>query len=165
MNFKYNLSKKNYKKIIYENNSKTNLIYIILMALFYLIITAKLLLYNTLVVFIGYAIYMIIILLILFILNKIFTNVVVKLNEKNLNIKYGVYECKLDDDGINEQIDDFQYTIKFDDIRKIKSKKNALIIYLKNRSMALVFKKDLFEEKDAFDKLEKKLKEKGIINK
>lgn len=158
MKFKYNLSKKDYKKIIYEKNAQINVIYLIAMSLFFLIITSGLLLDNTLVVFIAYIIYIALMILILFILNKALTNLIVKLNEKNLGIKYGIYDCKLDKNKIVEEIDSIKYEINFDDIKKIVYQKNTLVIYSKSKPISLIFKKGLFEDETKFNELEKILK-------
>ena len=158
MKFKYNLSKDDYKKIIYEKNAQINIIYLIAMSVFFLIITSGLLLDNTLVIFITYLIYIAVMVLILFILNKVLTNLIVKLNEKNLGVKYGVYNCKLEKNNIIEELDDIKYEIKFDDIKKIKFQKNTVIIYSKSKPISLIFKKGLFEDETKFDELEKTLK-------
>lgn len=165
MNFKYNLSKSDYKKIIYEKNSKTNFIYMVVMSIMFLIITVDFLIDNTLLILIFYIIYTIIMLIILFVLNKILTNLIVKLNEKNLKIKYGTYECKLKDNTLNQQIDDFNFNISLNDIRKIKYNKNMVIIYPKSKLVSLIFKKELFLDEKQFDKFVKILKEKVIISK
>lgn len=165
MKFKYNLTKKDYKKILYEKNASTNVIYIVFMSLFFLIITIDFIVYNPVVIFVFYLIYILILLFILFVLNRILTNLIVKLNEKNLGVRYGTYECELKKDGLIETLDDFKCEIRFDDIRKIKYKKNTIMIYSKSKPISLIFKKGLFEKEELFDKFEQKLKEKVIITK
>lgn len=165
MEFKYNLSRNDYKKIIQEQNAKTNIICIIFASLFFLVLSIPFLIDNTLLIFILYLIYMGILLLILFILNKVLTNIIVKLNEKNLNIKYGIYKIKVEKDKIVEELEDFKCEIKFNDIRKVKYHKNMIKIYLYSKPIALILKKDLFDDINKFEKIEKVLKEKVIITK
>jgi len=165
MNFKYTLTKKDYEKIVYEKNKKTNIIYIILLSMVFLLFTLNLIIDYPLIIFIIYLIYVAFIAGILFISNKLITKLIVKLNEQNIGIKYGTYNIKITKNKIIEEIDDLKHEISFNDIRKIKYNKNSIIVYQKSKLVSLTFKKSLFEDTQMFDKLKQILKEKVIITK
>ncbi len=165
MEFNYNLSRRDYKKMIYERNNRTTFIYIIIMSIVFLLGTINFLVDNTLLIFILYIIFCLLMVFILFILNKLITILFVKYNEKHLNIKYGIYHLKLTKDKIIETIDDVKQEIEFNNIKNINYKKDSIIIYPNNKRIMVVFKKQLFEKGQEFDKLVKYLKEKVIIKK
>lgn len=165
MNFSYRLTKKDYKKIIYDRNRRTNLIYITVLALMFLVGVVNLVLKKPLLVFIVFLIYIVFMYLVLFVLNIVITNIIVKINEKSLGMKYGTYKCSLKNNYFIEQLDDYKLECDFNNLRKIKYRKNSVEIYPNDKLIFIVFKRSLFTKEKDYDKLVTILKEKVSISK
>lgn len=164
MKFSYRLTKKDYQKIIYERNKRINIIYLLISSLIYLISTINLIVQKNLLVFIIFVIYVLVMSIFLFILNKVITNVIVKINE-NMEIKYGIYRCSLKNNYFIEELEDYRLECDFNNLRKIKYRKNSIELFPKDKLIVIVFKKELFVKSEDYDKLVTILKEKVSISK
>ena len=70
---------------------------------------------------------------------SIFINL--KINDKVTNKSYGTYNIEINEDEIILNINDNRYITKFNDIKKLKLKKNKLIIIPKNSKVMITISK------------------------
>lgn len=155
MNFKYELSRKNYKKLIKKTNSKYNSIYIIMTSIIYLFIVRDLLLDNFYLMLIVSLIIVLIMYLMVSFITILSTNLIVKMNEKKLGVKYGIFDCTLTKDTLTQKIDKDSYVLKLKDIVRTKKDGNAYFIYTKK--IMIIFNKELFSKQEDYEKLIEKI--------
>jgi hypothetical protein len=150
MKFKYNLSRKNYEKIIRKTTSKNNIYYIILGSLFYLFFIRDLILDNFILMLIIYLIAVLIIYASVGIVSIVTSKLIVKMNEKSLGVKYGVYDCTLTKDKFVEKLEDSEISIQIRDI--VKTNQDKTSFEMLTEKMIIVFNKGLFENEEDYYK-------------
>lgn len=151
MKFKYNLSKKNYERIVRRTNSKNNLYYVIAGSLVFLFFIRNLVLDNFLITLILYLLACLIIYGAVELVTILTSKLLVKINEKGLGVKYGTYDCTLTKDKFTEKTGDTEISIELKDIVKTIRLKNTYEVITKK--MIIVFNKGLFENQEDYDKV------------
>lgn len=151
MKFKYNLSKKNYERIVRRTNSKNNGYYVLISSLVYLYFVRDLILDNFLLMFCFYLIAVIIIYFAVELVTILTSKLLVKMNEKSLGIKYGTYDCSLTKEKFTEKLGDTEISILLKDI--IKTKQTDRNYEILTSKMIVVFNKQLFEKVEDYDKV------------
>lgn len=151
MKFKYNLSKKNYEKIVRRTNSKNNVYYVLISSLVYLFFVRNLILDNFLLMLCFYLIAVIIIYIAVELVTILTSKLLVKMNEKSLGIKYGTYNCSLTKEKFTEKLDETEISILLKDI--VKTKQTESNYEVLTSKMIVVFNKQLFEKTEDYDKV------------
>jgi hypothetical protein len=151
MKFKYNLSKKNYERIVRRTNSKNNGYYVLISSLVYLYFVRDLILDNFLLMLCFYLIAVIIIYFAVELVTILTSKLLVKMNEKSLGIKYGTYDCSLTKEKFTEKLGDTEISILLKDI--IKTKQTDRNYEILTSKMIVVFNKQLFEKVEDYDKV------------
>ncbi len=150
MKFKYNLSKKNYERIVRKTNSKNNGYYVLISSIIYLFFVRDLILDNFLLMLCFYLIAVIIIYIAVELVTILTSKLLVKMNEKSLGVKYGVYNCTLTAEKFTEKLDDSEISILLKDIIKTNETQNSYEVL--TSKMIVIFNKQLFEKTEDFDK-------------
>jgi len=150
MKFNYNLSKKNYEKIVRKTNSKNNVYYVLISSIVYLFFVRNLILDNFLLMLCFYLVAVIIIYIAVELVTIVTSKLLVKMNEKSLGIKYGTYKCSLTKEKFTEKLDDTEISILLKDI--IKTKQTVSNYEILTSKMIVVFNKQLFEKTEDYDK-------------
>lgn len=142
MKVNYQYSKKDIKKYLFKNRLINNLILLILGVIIYICLTYKNISLIYLPLFIlGLA-------LILFIINIIYIEVYLKVMN-NINYEmYGKYELELKGGQFILKVNNTSTSYKYNNIKKLKIKKNYFIVKLKNSREYLTFEKKLFSEEN-----------------
>ncbi len=151
MKFKYNLSKKNYEKIVRRTNSKNNIYYVLISSLVYLYFVRNLILDNFMLMLCFYLIAVIIIYIAVELVTILTSKLLVKINEKSLGVKYGTYSCSLTTEKFTEKLDDVEISILLKDIIRTKQTKGNYEVL--TSKMIVVFNKQLFEKEKDYDKV------------
>lgn len=151
MKFKYNLSKKNYERIVRRTNSRNNGYYVLISSLVYLYFVRDLILDNFLLMLCFYLIAVIIIYFTVELVTILTSKLLVKMNEKSLGIKYGTYDCSLTKEKFTEKLEDTEISILLKDI--IKTKQTDRNYEILTSKMIVVFNKQLFEKVEDYDKV------------
>lgn len=151
MKFNYNLSKKNYEKIVRKTNSKNNIYYVIGGSLIYLFFIRNLIMDNFVLMLCLYLISTLVIYFSVRFVTFLTSKLIVKINEKGLGVKYGTYECTLNKDKFVEKINGAEISIQIKDITKVKQTENNYEV-LTNK-MIIIFNRGLFEKSEDFDKV------------
>lgn len=157
MNFKYELSKKNYKKLIKKANSKYNSIYIIIASILYLFLVKDILLYNFWLMLVSCIIAVIIMFISITLVTNLSTNLIVKMNEKKLGVKYGTFDCTLTKESLTQKMGNDKFVLPLKDIVKTRKEGNAYFIYTKK--IMIILNKELFVQESDYEKLIKKIEE------
>ncbi len=150
MKFKYNLSKKNYERIVRRTNSKNNGYYVLISSIVYLFFIRDLILDNFLLMLCFYLVAVIIIYGAVELVTILTSKLLVKMNEKSLGIKYGTYNCSLTTEKFTEKLDDLEISILLKDI--VKTKQTTYNFEILTSKMIVVFNKQLFEKVEDYDK-------------
>lgn len=150
MKFKYNLSKKNYERIVRKTNSKNNGYYVLISSIIYLFFVRDLILDNFLLMLCFYLIAVIIIYIAVELVTILTSKLLVKMNENSLGVKYGVYNCTLTAEKFTEKLDDSEISILLKDIIKTNETQNSYEVL--TSKMIVIFNKQLFEKTEDFDK-------------
>lgn len=153
MQFQYIMSRKDYQKHLEEGYARTSIFYIALFSIFYIIISFNILMHNFWVVVISYLIYVLSMMIVLYLINRLFTYIVLKMNDKLMDNSYGVFECQANDNGIIQQIKAKEYSINWVDVKKVKQTKKSILLFSKKDKSVLFFKKKLFTDNNAYDEL------------
>lgn len=153
MEFQYTMSRRDYQRHLEEGYRRTSMLYVGIFSLFYIIISLSIIKDNFWLVFVSYVIYVLILMMVLYIVNRLFTYIILKLNDKITQNGYGDVQCKIDENGITENINDKKYFIHWNDIKKIKKTKKDIIIFSKKNNINLLFKKKSFKDANHYNEL------------
>lgn len=141
MKFNYTVTRKQYKKIISNYYNKVILIlllgYSVLFFVFGISYIKEFFRLFGMIYFIS--IIFLFMFSIIFKYISIFINL--KINDKVTNKSYGTYNIEINEDEIILNINDNRYITKFNDIKKLKLKKNKLIIIPKNSKVMITISK------------------------
>jgi hypothetical protein len=147
------MSRKDYQKHLEEGYFKTSIFYLCFFSLFYLIISFNIIRYNFWLILISYTLYLLAMVIILYLINRVFTYIILKLNDKVMDYPYGEYLCEINDEAFIQKINEKEYVLNWNDVKKIKQTKKYIMLFSKNSKSILVFRKDLFESFEQYDKL------------
>lgn len=138
MNFKFNLSKKDYNDFLNIIQSRYDSVYLILYSLIYFYITFYIMKINFKSLLIYYVISIIILYLIISLVKKIFRIFTIKKNKSFL----GNYDVKIDENNIKQSIDNIEiFDIKKENVKKIIYRKYGIILKINNKYYIYFIKK------------------------
>lgn len=142
MNFEYQLQKSDEKYFLNERHRKTNLIYFILFALFYLAINIPMMLKQFWLFFTIYIFFVILLAGVLYICNFIFTIIELKMRQKNRKEDYPKYHFSVTKRGITQIHDTLKKEVLWKNIKKVKIRKYYVFMEPKNNDIAFLFQKN-----------------------
>lgn len=161
MTFEYDWNRNDLKKVIKKKRKISTIIFLSLGTILYFYLTYFGFLSNyfdNIKLILGFFIYLAVIYLIIFLANMIYTNIQLKRNDKRTNNAYGKYIIKVDDEKILSIFNDQKISYKWQDISKLKIRKNYFFIRTKNDYIGLTFRKSTLT--DNYDKLLNFIKDK-----
>lgn len=147
MNFDYQLTATDEKYFLKERHRKTNLIYFILFALFFLAINFPMIINNFTVFAILYILFICLLGIVLYICNAIFTFIEIKMRQKNRKEGYAKYHFSITKRGITQSVKDVKIEVLWKDIKKVCIRKNYVFIEPKRNAIAFLFQKRTLGEK------------------
>lgn len=157
MNFEYQLQKSDEKYFLNERHRKTNVVYFILFALFYLAINIPMMMKQFWLFFTIYIFFVILLAGVLYICNFIFTVIELKIRQKNRKEDYLSYHFSVTKRGITQSRETFKKEVLWNDIKKVKIRKNYVFIEPKNNDVAFLFQKETIGNK--YEKLIEMIKQ------
>ena len=146
MKIEYELTKKEYEKIVRKVNSKYDNIYIIFASILYLIVVRDLILDNIKVVFLLYIGMFALIYALLKIANLVVSKIFVPINEKKGLVKYGNCTLKTTTEKIIQESSDNKLEIYYKDIVKTSNDGKYYLVYTKN--IILILSQSLCTEEE-----------------
>lgn len=149
MKIEYNWTKEDLKNELKDKRFKANIKFLIFGILAYLYVTYYPIVlkeFDTKVIVKYGFIYLFVLCLMLWISAKIYVFFSLKKNDKKTNKAYGTYKINLDDNSIKVSINNQVIEYKYNEIKKIKKKKNYLYINTTNDKIGLIFKKKVIGE-------------------
>ena len=146
MKIEYELTKKEYEKIVRKVNSKYDNIYIIFASILYLIVVRDLILDNIKVVFLLYIGMFALIYAILKIANLVISKIFAPINEKKGLVKYGNCTLKTTKEKIIQESSDNKLEIYYKYIVKTANDGKYYLIYTKN--IILILSQSLCTEEE-----------------
>ena len=146
MKIEYELTKKEYEKIVRKVNSKYDNIYIIFASILYLIVVRDLILDNIKVVFLLYIGMFALIYALLKIANLVISKIFAPINEKKGLVKYGNCTLKTTKEKIIQESSDNKLEIYYKDILKTSNDGKYYLIYTKN--IILILSQSLCTEEE-----------------
>ena len=146
MKIDYELTKKEYEKIVRKVNSKYDNIYIIFASILYLIVVRDLILDNIKVVFLLYIGMFAFIYALLKIANLVISKMFAPINEKKGLVKYGNCTLKTTKEKIIQESSDNKLEIYYKDIVKTSNDGKYYLIYTKN--IILILSQSLCTEEE-----------------
>ncbi len=157
MQVKYVMTKKDLKQII-ENKQKQGVYLLLIVAsTYYIILNVCLSIMTFWLFYLSYAMFMVIIWLILDIVNKYYIKYAMKLNEKMFNYFYGESIVTINDNNLIQKSSHKEISIDISIIKKIIIRNNTIMIIpskndQKSEIKPLIFYQSFFSNKDDFDK-------------
>jgi len=149
MEFEYNWTKEDLKKELQDKRFNTNIKFLIFGVLAFIYFTYYPIVlkeFDTKVIIKYGVIYLFILCLFLYITGKIFVLFSLRKNDKRTKNAYGTYRVKLNDEKIIVSINNQIIEYKYNDINKLKKKKNYLYLNTINDKIGLIFKKKVIGE-------------------
>ena len=138
MNFKFNLSKKNYNDFLNIIQSRYDSVYLIIYSLIYFYITFYIMKINFKKLLIYYIVSIIILYIIISLVKKVFRIFIIKRNKFFL----GNYDVKIDEKCIKQSIDGNEIVnLKKENIKKIIYRKYGIILKPNNKYYIFFIKK------------------------
>ena len=142
MKIKYEYTKEDYKKFLLKNRIKSNIILFILGLGIYLYFT-----YNKISLW-FLPLYIIGLLLLIFLLNKLYIASTFKVNElMNYNL-YGKYILELTPNKFSLTVNKSKTDYKYNKIKKLVEKKNGFILNFNKKRDSLIFEKKNFTDEE-----------------
>lgn len=153
-------TRKDLQKYLEKKRRKTNLIFLILGICFFFYVTY----YpfqdgdtDKRILWLGFALYLLVLLLFLFFVTKIFVFMKLRRNDKKTSKAYGTYHIYLDEEKIESSVDKEKISYRWKDITTHKFKKHAFFLATKKDHIGLWFREEVL--KDDYDKLVQYVKE------
>lgn len=141
MNFEYQLQASDEKYFLNERHRKTNIIYFILFALFYLAINIPMMMKQFWIFFVIYIFYVLLLGIILWLCNFIFTWLELRMRQKDRKEAYANYHFSITKRGITQSVGTFKVEVLWKDIKKIKIRRNYIFVEPKREGIAFLFQK------------------------
>ena len=164
MNLEYEWTRDDLKNVLVKKRRITTIIILIIGVAFYFYLTMFGFLnefFDSFKLFLGFLAYFAILYLILYLINIFYINLNLKRNDKRTNKAYGKYIIKMNDRQIESDFNDQKISYKWEDISKLKIRKNYFFIRTKNDFIGLTFRKNML--KDDYDKVLEYVKKKVTI--
>lgn len=147
MTFKYNVSKKDLKKMFIKDYQKINIFYLLLTTIIFIIFTKEVMIDNVSTIIIFYLIVLFVLIMILFIINRLYASILVNVYKNN----YGIFNITIDKNHITINDD----KIELDEIKRITIKKDR--IYLTYNKNTFLISKNFLENEEVFIEIQKRL--------
>lgn len=157
MKFDYNLSKKNYQKILKKKNNLFIYFLLLLGSIVFFIINFSLIIADLKSLSLIFILYLLFVFSFLKIGNIIYVKTVTNFYEKILNLVYGAYKCEMNEKEITQSIGNYQLVMPYDKIKKVYFFKNAFLIKLNSNGILYLFDKKGFSKISDYNKLLKKI--------
>jgi hypothetical protein len=106
-----------------------------------------------------FVVYIVAILLVFKIYNKVFTLIVVKKSDNKMLSTYGKYKVIVDDDGIYEENENIEMQVLWSEIKKVRITDNYIALYV-DYHRALFFSKENLKGGNKFNKIVEIIKSK-----
>lgn len=146
MNFDYQLKESDEKYFLKERHRKTNIIYFILFAIFYIAINIPMMIKRFWLFFTICVFFIAILGIVLWICNFIFTFIELKLRQKGRKEEYANYHFSVTKRGITQSTKNFKKEVLWKDIKNVKVRKNYIFIEPKRNEVAFLFQKNTMGE-------------------
>ncbi|MEG0825945.1 MAG: hypothetical protein RR404_00590 [Bacilli bacterium] len=154
MNFKYNITKENFKRMYNKELKNVNIFYIILASIIFFILLQDIIKYNFLFVFIIYILFITVLIFLIIFISQIYVNILIKLTNKKVSNNYGVFDVTINDTGITSKNLESKMKINWKEIKKINVTKNKIsIIYGNKTKMVFTIYKTLLEKDNNYGKI------------
>lgn len=154
MKVSYEYSKKDLKKFLISSRKINNIVLFIVGIGIYLFLTIN----KVKLAFLPLVI--ILLILVIYLLNRLYAMLYIKVNEMlNTNV-CGKYVLELNPNKFSLSINSAKVDYKYSNIKKVKVGKNSFTIYFQKSRDNLIFEKRLFKDSD-YEKLIKMFKEKS----
>ncbi len=143
MSFEYEWTRKDLKKELISKRYNTNIFFLILgilLYVWYLYDGIKSEAFDNFVILIGGVIYTAVLMLILFLLTRLYVYISLRKNDKRTSKAYGTYHVNLTDEDITVTINDEKVSYKYKDIIKLKKRKHYFFIRTNEDKIGLTFK-------------------------
>lgn len=162
MKIEYEWTREDLKKKLDHNRKIPNIIFMILGTLFYFYVTYYGFIldeFDPKYLILGFFIYAACLVIILFLITKLYIFFKLRRNDKKTSKAYGTYYVEVDKDYIKSTINNEIISYKWDDITKFKNKKNYFFLATKKDKIGLLFCKSILKEEN-YNKLYKYVKDK-----
>lgn len=141
MNFEYQLDKLDEMYFLKERHRKTNLIYFLLFALFYLAINIPMMMKRFWVFVTIYIIFVFLLAFTLWLCNHIYTQIELRIRQKNRKENNLTYHFSITKRGITESQGTFKKEVSWKDIKKIYIRKKYIFIEPQKNEIAFLFQR------------------------
>ena len=164
MTYEYEWTRENLKEVLVKKRKKTTIITLIVGTIFYFYLTYFGFMHNyfdNIKLILGFFIYLAVIYLVLLLINFLYIRINLRRNDKRTNKAYGKYIIRMNDKQIESDFNDQKIVYKWEDISKLKVRKNYFFIRTKNDFIGLTFRKNMLKED--YDKVLEYVKKKVTI--
>ena len=161
MTFEYEFKREDLKKVLVKKRTISTICILILGIGLYFYLTMFGILneyFDTFKLLLGFLIYFVILYVVLYLINIWYINRKLKANDRRTNNAYGKYIIKMNDKQIESDFNEQKIVYKWDDISKLKIRKNYFFIRTKNDFIGLTFRRSML--KDDYSKILNYIKEK-----
>lgn len=155
MNLEYKWTREDLKEKLIRKRKTPNIVFFILGMLFFLYITYYGFIldeFDTLYLVLGFILYTVSLLILLFLITKLYVFTRLRRNDKKTSKAYGNYCIEANDETITSTINDEIISYKWKDITKFKKRKNYFFIATREDKLGLLFCKGTIEP-DKYDRL------------
>lgn len=151
MNFDYQLSKLDEKYFLKERHRRTNIFMYILFAILYFIFNLPIMMKNFWLCFVIYLLFLILLWLVLWFCDFLFTYLEMKSRVKTRIEEYPKYHFSVTKRGITQSIGTLKKEVLWKNIKKVKIRKQYIFVEPKNNDIAFLFQQQTLKEN--YDKL------------
>ena len=155
MNLEYTWTRDDLKEKLHKMRRVPNTIFLLLGVFFYVYVTWYGFMeeaFDAKVILLGFVVYFMGILLLLLLSTKIYVFLNLRRNDKKTANAYGTYYGKVDEKGIESEINDEKISYKWKDVSKFKKSRNSFFIATKKDQLGLLFDKNCIDE-ESYNKL------------
>lgn len=163
MNFDYQLSESDEKYFLKERHRKTNLLYFVLFALFYLAINIPMMMKRFWVFLTIYILFVLLLIVVLWVCNFVFTIIELKMRQKGRKEEYAKYHFSVTKRGITQTFGSMKKEVLWENIKKVKVRKDYIFVEPKKNDIAFLFQKKTMKDdyQKLVDTIEKNMKVKN----
>ena len=164
MSLEYEWTRDDLKQVLVNKRKKSTIIILVIGILFYFYLTMFGFMneyFDSIMLLLGFFIYFAVLYLVLKLINLFYIKLNLKRNDKRTNKAYGKYIIRMNDKQIESDFNDQKIVYKWEDISKLKVRKNYFFIRTKNDFIGLTFRKNMLKED--YDKVLEYVKKKVAI--
>lgn len=152
MKFDYVMKRNDLKKIIFNNYKSINLVYFVIGFILFIALTYKIATYNFWFFLLALIIYLGVLGLVLYLMDTLFTNLMLKYNDSVTKEAYGTFKVDITKNSIKETVNKQSFEMTKEEIKKIKITKNSIHVF-NGTKIGFLFYKNLFKKESDFDKV------------